>query len=253
MIDIHCHLLPGIDDGPPDIDTALALARACVDDGIRCVVATPHVFPGRYDNDSLTVQAAHTAFARRLADEGIPLQLLWAGEARCTPELLDLALAQRLPLLGQSDGMHNLLLEMPDGQIPLGAITLVRRLGAMRVRPVFVHPERNRAVMDDPGRLQAFIDEGCLVQVTAGSVIGQFGSRAQATAHQLLQAGWVTAIASDAHNLKGRLPRMREARAWLQQHLGEAVALQLTETGPAALCQGNLAANGLLGGAADAA
>ena len=243
MIDIHCHLLPGIDDGPPDMPAALALARALVADGIHTVVATPHVFVGRYDNNRVNVRAAHAAMVAQLAQADIGLKLLWAGEARCAPELLDMAMAGRLPFLGQVDGMNTLLLEMPDGQIPLGTIMLVRRLAAMRVRPVFVHPERNRAVMDDPSRVQPFVDEGCFLQLTAGSIVGQFGSKAQATAVQLLKMGGVTAVASDAHNLRGRLPRMADARAWLQQHLGDAVAHQLTVAGPAMLCQGNAGAD----------
>jgi protein-tyrosine phosphatase len=136
-----------------------------------------------------------------------------------------------------------MLLEMPDGQVPLGALQFVRRLMAAKVRPVIAHPERNRGVMEKVGRLQPFVDEGCYVQLTAGSLVGQFGARAQAVAADLLDRGWVHALASDAHNTAGRRPRMREAAEWVTQHHGAATARELTVLGPAGLCAGNSVAN----------
>ncbi len=243
MIDIHCHLLPGIDDGPDTLEAALALAKALVDDGVTQVVCTPHVFPGRFDNRRSSIAEDFQRFAGAVAQSGLPIQLLWAGEVRLTPEVLDLLPRGELPFLGQVAGFRTMLLEMPDGQIPLGAELFVRRLVGAGIRPVVVHPERNRAVMDRPDKLRPLIDEGCYVQVTAGSFIGQFGSRAQATARALLDHGWVHAAASDAHNLTGRRPRMREAAHWLAAHYGERVARELTVLGPALLCGQNDTAN----------
>lgn len=243
MIDIHCHLLPGIDDGPPTIEAALALAKALVDDGITHVVMTPHVFPGRFENWRTSIAEEHARFAELLQTEGIALHLAWAGEVRLTPEVLELLARDQLPFLGQVGGYRTLLLEMPDGQVPLGALNFVRLLMAARVKPVIVHPERNRGVMEKPERLREFIDEGCYVQLTAGSLVGQFGARAQAVAVDLLERGWVHAVASDAHNTTGRRPRMRDAAQWLTQHHGALVARQLTVLGPAGLCTHNAAAN----------
>ena len=239
MIDIHCHLLPGLDDGPPDDESALALARACVADGISHAVSTPHVFPGRYDNGCENIRAAHARFAALLAEAQIPLQLSWAGEVRLTPEVLDLLPHHELPFVGQVGAARTLLLEMPDGQSPLGALNFVRRLLAQHIRPIIVHPERNRGVMERPDRLLDFVEAGCFVQLTAGSLVGLFGAKAQATAITLLDRQWVHAIASDAHNLTGRAPRMQEARKWLLENHGPEVAHRLTVSGPALLCQGN--------------
>lgn len=236
MIDIHCHLLPGIDDGPPTLEAALALARALVDDGVTQVVCTPHVFPGRFENRRSSIADEFERFAATLDAAGLPLQLCWAGEVRLTPEVLDLLPRQELPYLGRNNGRHTMLLEMPDGQIPLGADRFVRVLMAAGVRPVIAHPERNRMVMDQPDKLQALVEEGCAMQLTAASLVGEFGARAQATAVALLDRGWVQAVASDAHNLGGRRPRMKAAAEWLAHHRGKAVARQLTWDGPAALC-----------------
>lgn len=243
MIDIHCHLLPGIDDGPPTLEAALALAKACADDGITHTVVTPHVFPGRYENWKSSIEAEFTRFVDVLKTSGIPLELMWAGEVRLTPEALDLLARNELPFVGRVENARTLLLEMPDGQVPLGAMLLVRRLIASRIRPIIVHPERNRGVMEQPDRLHDFVDAGCFVQLTAGSLVGQFGAKAQTTAVALLDRHWVHAIASDAHNLTGRRPRMREARDWLTRHYDEKLARQLTLLGPAGLSMQNSAVN----------
>jgi len=239
MIDIHCHLLPGIDDGPATLEAALGLARALVDDGITRAVCTPHVFPGRFENQRSSIADDFVAFEALLRQAGIALELLWAGEVRLTPEVLELLPRGELPCLGLVGGHRTMLLEMPDGQIPLGADRFVRQLMRAGIRPVIVHPERNRAVMERVDRLEPLVDEGCYVQVTAGSFVGQFGARAQAAAKGLLERGWVHAAASDAHNLGGRRPRMRDADAWLRQHYGEQVARELTLLGPAGLCSQN--------------
>jgi protein-tyrosine phosphatase len=243
MIDIHCHLIPGIDDGPATLEAALGLARALVDDGVTRVVCTPHVFPGRFENQRSSIAEDFARFAALLEEAAIELELLWAGEVRLTPEVLELLPRGELPFLGQMGPYRTMLLEMPDGQIPLGADRFVRHLVRAGIRPVIVHPERNRAVMERVDRLEPLVDEGCYVQVTAGSFVGSFGSRAQAAAQELLERGWVQAVATDAHNLSGRRPRMSEAAAWLRQHHGESTAHRLTVTGPSELTQHNAQVN----------
>lgn len=245
MIDIHCHLLPGIDDGPPTLEASLALAKALVDEGITQVVLTPHVFPGRFENQRGSIADDHGRLVELLDQAGIALQLLFAGEVRLTPEVLELLARDELPFLGQVGGYRTMLLEMPDGQVPLGAMNFVRHLLKARVRPVLVHPERNRGVMENLEKLRPLVEEGCYVQITAGSLVGQFGARAQAVAAELLERCWVQAVASDAHNTTGRRPRMRDAHAWISQHHGAAVARELTLLGPAGLCAQNEAVNDL--------
>lgn len=236
MIDIHCHLLPGIDDGPATLEAALALARACVADGITHAVLTPHLLAGRWENTRSRIGAEHARFEKALQTLKIPLQLAWAGEVRLGAEVLDWLAQGELPLLGGEDGPRCLLLEMPDGQIPLGADKLVLALRRQGITPVIAHPERNRAVAEQPERLRPFIEAGCRTQLTAASVVGQFGSRAQGACEALLERGWAHCVASDAHNLTGRAPRMSAARQWLTEQGSAELAHELTVLGPARLC-----------------
>ena len=187
MIYIHCHLLPGIDDGPRDEAEALMLAQALVQDGVTHVVCTPHVFPGRYANNRRSIAEAFAAFRRRLLEADIDLGLSFAGEVRLGPEVIALLERDEIPFLGvQSDGRKTMLLELPDGQIPVGADRLVDRLLNHGVRPIIVHPERNRMVMDDPRRMTAFARMGCRMQLTAASLseLGPARSAAPWLAHR---------------------------------------------------------------------
>lgn len=241
LIDLHCHLLPGIDDGPATLEDALALARALVADGVQHVVATPHVFPGRHDNKRSSIAAEHARFVQALAAFNIPLGLSFAGEVRLTPEVLDWLAEDELPYLAGPAAQAGtapkvLLLEMPDGQVPLGADRFCAHLLRQGITPLIAHPERNRGVAEKPERIQAFVDAGCQVQITAASLLGEFGSRAERAALTLLDQGWVHVVASDAHNLSGRRPRLQAAQRWLAENRGESVARQLTLTGPARLC-----------------
>jgi protein-tyrosine phosphatase len=108
------------------------------------------VFPGRFENRRSSIEEVFERFSALLAQSGLPLAISWAGEVRLTPEVLDLLAVNELPWLGTVDGLRTMLLEMPDGQIPLGTERLVAHLLQQKVRPVIVHPERNRAVMEGP-------------------------------------------------------------------------------------------------------
>jgi protein-tyrosine phosphatase len=236
MIDIHCHLLPGIDDGAQTLEEALALAQAAVADGISHAVLTPHVFLGRFNNLRSSIEVEFLRFAAFLKVKNVPLQLSFAGEVRLDAEIISLVQRNEIPFLGECRGYRTMLLELPDAQIPLGSITLVRHLMALGIRPVIAHPERNKAVMEKPERIGQFVDAGCFLQITAGSLLGQFGPRVGAATDFLLNEGWVTAVASDAHNLEGRRHRMREAWIVLERRFDSEMALDLMRTGPAALC-----------------
>ncbi len=240
LIDLHCHLLPGIDDGPQTLDEAIALAKALVEDGVTHVVATPHVFPGRYDNKRSTIAVEYARFRGRLDELAIPLSTSFAGEVRLTPEVLDWLVMGELPFLA-GEAVHQgapkaILLEMPDSQVPLGADRFCEVLVKQGITPVIAHPERNRGIVERPEQIRRFVEAGCQLQLTAASVIGQFGSRAHSTALFLLDQGWVQMVASDAHNLRGRAPRLQAAHAWLTTQYGRQVANDLTIHGPARVC-----------------
>ena len=233
MLDLHVHVLPGIDDGPRTMEDALALARALAEDGIEHIVATPHIYLGVFDNTAARISAVFDEFQAAVSDAGIDLTMTWAAEVRICPEILDWIESRRLPMLnGSLVGPSTALIELPDGQIPVGTDKLMAMMLDRGITPLMAHPERNRAVMEQLTRLEALRRLGCKFQVTAGSLLGDFGTRAQTTAQKLLDAGWVDVIASDAHNRSSRRPRMGAARDWLVEHFDEALALRLTRTQP---------------------
>lgn len=237
MLDLHAHILPGIDDGPRTTEDALLLLRALQDEGVQHVVATPHIYPGVYDNTPERIAQVFTAFRQQAEAAGLTLGMSWGAEVRLCPEVLDWLDAGTLVALGEGDqGRRTVLLEMPDGQVPVGADRLVARLVARGWQPLIAHPERNRQVMEHPTALEPLLAAGAVFQLTAASLLGDFGQRAQAAAQRLLALdGAVMAVASDTHNLKGRRPQMKAARAWLVEQFGEARAHDLTERQPARL------------------
>jgi protein-tyrosine phosphatase len=236
MIEIHAHLLPGIDDGPETLQDSLALAQAFVNDGVRHVVATPHVFPGRFNNTRTTIEHAVEQFQKELLANEIDLAVQVAGEVRLSEDVIALFEQEELPYLGELEGYRTLLLELPDGQIPLGTDKLVAWLIKRGVRPVIAHPERNRVVRDRPEAAKELLDMGCLLQITAGALTGQFGSKVQQSAQALVKADWVSAVASDAHNLASRPPCLSSAFEWLSDRHGHDTAQRLCISGPAMLC-----------------
>jgi protein-tyrosine phosphatase len=224
MFDLHCHLLPGIDDGPDTLSDALDLARAAVADGITHSVLTSHVDPERYSNQRSNLQTAHADFSKHLAAEGIPLDVRLGGEARLCPELIDLIAEDQMPFLGEVNGWRILLLEFPHQMIPVGSGRFIYSLLKLKIRPLIAHPERNKAVMAHPDKIHEFTDAGCWLQLTSGSLAGRFGPVAQSVAFQLVEEGWHCIAATDAHNLTSRPPLLSEGRDVLRNRYGEAVA-----------------------------
>ncbi len=239
MIDLHNHLLPGIDDGAPDLQTALALARIAVADGITHLVCTPHIHPGRYDNTPATIQSAHVQFVAALEQAGIGLQVATAAEVRFGAELMQGIAQGSIPFLGEWEGRKVLLLEFPHGEIPFAAERMTDWLLQRDILPMIAHPERNKGIMRAPSRLKPFIEQGCLLQVTASSVAGGFGPAAQAIAHDLLQQGLVTILATDAHNVDYRPPILSEGMEHAARLIGEVQAEALVLQTPWLIAQGH--------------
>ncbi len=238
MIDVHCHLLPGIDDGARDLDEALALCRLAVANGITHSVVTPHIHPGRWDNDRHTIEAAHALLTDALSREGVALEVGIASEVRISPEVLQMLPQSRIPFLGHwGDGRKVMLLELPHSHVPPGSDKLVEWMMRQDILPMIAHPERNKDVMRDFDKLVPFVEVGCLLQVTAGSVAGSFGEPARETAVRILERGWVTLLASDAHNEKHRPPDLRPGVAAAARIVGEAHALELVTDRPWGIVQ----------------
>jgi protein-tyrosine phosphatase len=233
VIDLHCHLLPGIDDGPEDLATALRLARHAVSAGIRISVVTPHMHPGRYDNRAANIRSAAQKFQHTLDAEGIALQIRSAAEVRLDHEILSWVAEEHIPYLGHWQEERVILLEFPHSHIPVGADKLVAWLRKQKIRPMIAHPERNKDILRSIDKLVPFVQMGCLLQVTAGAVAGTFGEYARLCAASLLDKDWVTVLASDAHNMEARPPELEPGRAAAALIVGEEESWKLVRDRPA--------------------
>ncbi|MBX2809275.1 MAG: capsular biosynthesis protein [Cellvibrionaceae bacterium] len=232
MIDIHCHLLPGIDDGPDTMEAALAMARLAVANGITHAVLTPHIHPGRWDNSASLIKDAALDFKQMLLTCDIPLQIGVAAEVRVGTEIMHQINGRQIPFLGHWGERRVMLLEMPHSHVPMGIERLVNWLLERNILPMIAHPERNKDVHRNPGKLSPLIGMGCLIQLTASSISGQWGQRSQQCAHELLAQGVVTVIASDAHNIKHRPPNLNPGRDAAAEIVGEDEAYRLVLDNP---------------------
>ena len=235
MLDLHCHLLPGIDDGPECMAEAIEMARIACVEGIQQAVLTPHLHIGRYDNDIDSIERAGQVFAAELRRCEVPLQVTYAAEVRICPELMGLVESCRAPFLGELRGKKVLLLEFPHSHIPVGSEKMIAWLLTHDVLPMIAHPERNKDVMRKLEKIFPFVEMGCMLQVTAGSVAGRFGPAVLKTARTLLERGFVHVLASDAHNLGVRKPELESGRAAAERIVGAAASWALVRDMPFAI------------------
>lgn len=224
MIDLHCHLLPGIDDGARDLTEAINLARAAYKSGITHVVCTPHIHSGYFDNDIDIIKSTHELFRAVLRRESIPLKSHFAAEVRIDPSIVSLANSNRLPYLGEYNGNKVLLLELPHSHIPAGTEQLIEWLKARDIMPMIAHPERNRDILANYNKASWLKGKGVLFQLTAGAITGTFGERVQSCANRLLNDGLAEIVATDAHNMHKRPPELADAYECLNRDFGKAKA-----------------------------
>lgn len=238
MIDLHCHYLPGIDDGAQTLEESLGLARAAVRAGIATAVMTPHIHPGRYENTLASVRKLCAALQRVLEHHAIPLEIVPGGEVRISAEVMDMIDRHEVPFIGTLNGYHVLLLEFPHSHLVPGAEKLVEWLLGRGIRPLIAHPERNKDVMRNIEKIEPFVQMGCMLQLTGASITGGFGERAQDIARKLIEREWADVVATDAHNLKHRPPDLDLARAELVRLGGESLAEELTQETPRRILAG---------------
>ncbi len=229
MIDLHCHLLPRIDDGAPDMATALAMARIAVADGITVTACTPHIYPGLYENDATGIRVAIQSMQNRLDQEGIALRLVEGADAHVVPDLVDGLRAGRIPTLA---GSRYFLFEPPHHVAPPRLEDTAFNAMAAGYVPIVTHPERLSWIESHYPVFQRMARAGAWMQLTAGAVTGRFGRRPQYWAERMLDEGLVAIIATDAHRADRRPPLLAEARAAAARRLGESEADQLVRVRP---------------------
>jgi len=232
VIDLHCHLLPGIDDGAQDEETALEMARVAVEDGIRCTACTPHIYPGLYENDRDSISEGRRRLQQLLQEYGIGLELTQGADTHLVPEMLEGLRSGRIPTL---NGGRYFLLEPPHHVAPPRFKESVFNTIAAGYTPLITHPERLSWVEEHYDDFPDLVREGAWMQITAGSLNGRFGRAARYFAEQLLDDGLVHVIATDAHNLHGRPPLLAEGMEAAAKWVGAKEAERMVRERPQAV------------------
>jgi protein-tyrosine phosphatase len=235
MVDIHHHLLPGLDDGSNSFDTSVAMAKLAVAEGITHVVCTPHA-NGTFAFDPAVNAAKVEQLRARLAGEGVDLKLGTGCDFHLSYD--NVRAAQADPKRFTINGLNYLLIEVPDYGLPPTLTETFYELQLAGLTPILTHPERNATLLAEPGRMIDWLRGGMLIQVTADSLTGHKGRRAQRMAYDLLDKRWVHFLATDAHNLLTRPPRMREAHDIVANKFGSGYAHSICVTNPLAVFMG---------------
>jgi len=233
MIDLHCHLLPGIDDGAKDLATSLEMARMAVADGIHKVYCTPHIYPGLYENVGPDIVRRVAALQQELERAQIALQLSYGADTHLVPEVPDGLHSGRIPTLG---GSRYALIEPAHTIRPPRFLESVFDLIALGYVPIITHPERLTWVAEHYDDFLQLAHTGAWLQVTGGSLLGKFGKRPQLFAERFVGDGWCAVLASDGHTTGRRAPLLAEAAERAGRLAGSAESRRMIATRPAAVC-----------------
>ena len=236
MIDLHTHILPGIDDGAKTMDDAVAFARVAAADGVSTIVATPHYRNGFFINARPEVLAGVAAVNARLEAEKIPLTVLPGAEVHISADLVARVKSGHAPTL--ADNGRTVLFELSMSQYPLELENFVFQMRIAGLQILFAHPERIRYFQDDIRRYEAVVRLGAYGQITTGSVTGLFGEDIARFSEELARKHLVHVIASDAHNTRGRPPVLSSSQAQLGSWIGDDLAHRMVDEFPRAFIEG---------------
>ncbi len=232
MIDLHHHLLPGLDDGSPNMETSVKMVEMAARDGITHIVCTPHAndrfFYSREKNERLLQELRARTDGKVTFGLGCDFHMSYDN----IQDALD------NPGRYSINGRKYLLVEFPDTAIPESTTDNLYELTVAKQRPIITHPERNPILQRHPERLAAWVRDGALVQITASSFTGRFGRTAQATAERFMKRNWVHFLATDAHNLDSRPPVMSVGFDYVKKHYGQKTAERLCVLNPQAVFEG---------------
>ncbi|MEO0530298.1 MAG: CpsB/CapC family capsule biosynthesis tyrosine phosphatase [Planctomycetota bacterium] len=235
FVDIHCHLLPGIDDGAADLEASLAMARMSVEQGVETIVVTPHQLGAFAHNTGDDIRRRTIELQAELDRRGILLRVLPGADVRIEDHMLDGLRSGEVVSLG--DHRKHVLLELPhELYFPLEPVLdALERIGMVGV---LSHPERNAGLLTRQELIEPLVERGCLMQVTAGSLVGGFGPDSQAMAERMAQRGLVHFLSTDGHGPKRRRPRLGDAFQAAEKLVGEDAAYQWCRTNPLAVVEG---------------
>ncbi|QCJ44769.1 tyrosine protein phosphatase [Bacillus sp. S3] len=216
MIDIHCHILPGIDDGAQNVEDSITMAKEAVKEGIHTIIATPHLNQ-QYDNRKLLINEKVEELNQGLQDAGVNMKVLPGQEPRIYGEII--ADIEKGDIQTLNDSQY-LFVEFPSSHVPRYTEKLLFDLQLKGLTPIIVHPERNAELMERPGTLYNLVEKGALTQVTASSLCGYFGKKIKNFSNQLIEANLTHFIGSDAHNVLNRTFKMDEAFSLIDSKFG---------------------------------
>jgi protein-tyrosine phosphatase len=241
MIDIHAHILPGLDDGADTWEQSLQMARMAVEDGIEVMVATPHLFKDKsvdleqVNHKNLVLQHCDE-LRQKLLEAAIPLEILPGCDFPLSFESLQLLDDGQALTINNAN--RYLLLELPDTSLPPATEEICFHLQSKGITSIITHPERHMIIQGMPNRLKRLIDLGCLAQMTGNSLTGWFGRGVKKFSRQLIKSGYIHVLATDAHNHKRRPPLLSQAVKELSRLVGKDRARAMVQDIPAKIIRG---------------
>jgi protein-tyrosine phosphatase len=238
MIDIHSHILPGLDDGARDMDEAIRMCSIAVEDGITQIVATPHHLNEAFYNLKNTVADAVASLNEALRKHNVDVTVLPGSDVHLGTNLFDELMAERIMTINNSGKF--ILLELPSFFVPQHVREQIFRLKLIGVTSIITHPERNKTAMEEPDFLYDLVLAGALFQITAGSITGDFGGAVEGRARLLIDSGMAHMVATDAHNSSSRPPRLSRAFKILSDIVGPDEAQTTVIDRPAAVIAGTM-------------
>lgn len=236
MIDLHTHILPGVDDGVKTMDAAVEFARVAANDGTTTIVATPHYRDGFYVNARADVIPAVAQLNAAIAAEGISIEVLPGAEVHLSADLIERVKSGHAPTI--ADNGKTVLFELSMSQYPVDLENLVFQMRLAGLQVLVAHPERIRYFQEDVRRYEAVIRLGAFGQITTGSVLGTFGEDIEEFSEELVRKGLVHVLASDAHNVRGRPPVLSAGVARLASWIGSDLASRMANDIPRAFVEG---------------
>nr|WP_125957173.1 CpsB/CapC family capsule biosynthesis tyrosine phosphatase [Vagococcus bubulae] len=218
FVDLHCHILPGVDDGARTVDDSIYMARTAVSEGISHILCTPHYNNGHYTNKKEDIIEEVAKLQRVLDHHRIPLTLFEGQEVRISDDLFDRMNNGDILFADLKD--KYLMVEFPTTVVPEYSEAMLLELCRKGHTPIIVHPERNNVFLERPRKLQPFVNMGCLTQITNGSYLGQFGKKIQKASQKMIKYNYAHMLSSDAHNISSRGFYTRAAYDKLEKEFG---------------------------------
>jgi protein-tyrosine phosphatase len=229
LIDLHSHILPGLDDGSPDMGTSLDMARVAVADGIVVMACTPHIMPGLYDNRPCDIRTGVQNFQQKLLEADIAMQVVAGCDGHMRPDFIQGLKSDQILTINKS---RYVLFEPPHSVTPPRLEELLFNIMASGFLPILTHPERLKWIETNFSIIERLSAAGVWMQITAGSLTGHFGQRPKYWAEKMLGLGMVHILATDAHNLTSRPPILSKAYDMARAAIGSEEALHLVVTRP---------------------